>query len=79
MIQIAYGIFRFWLDDDGWGIIDSPDTPGGCFAHFSTVDMTGYVALPAGQYVQFGAEPMEIEGVHWSATSVTPIDPRPTG
>jgi cold shock protein len=29
------GIVRFWLREEGWGVIDSPDTPGGCWASFS--------------------------------------------
>ncbi|MDP9792329.1 CspA family cold shock protein [Catenuloplanes nepalensis] len=28
-------IIREWHADEGWGVIDSPDTPGGCWAHFS--------------------------------------------
>jgi cold shock CspA family protein len=31
----SVGIVRFWHRDEGWGVIDSPDTPGGCWAHFS--------------------------------------------
>lgn len=27
------GIVRMWNDDDGWGVIDSPHIPGGCWAH----------------------------------------------
>jgi CspA family cold shock protein len=29
------GTVRIWYRSEGWGVIDSPDTPGGCFAHFS--------------------------------------------
>jgi CspA family cold shock protein len=29
------GTVRIWYRDRGWGVIDSADTPGGCFAHFS--------------------------------------------
>jgi CspA family cold shock protein len=29
------GTVRFWHRDEGFGVIDSPDTPGGCWAHFS--------------------------------------------
>jgi cold shock protein len=28
------GTVRVWYRDEGWGVIDSPDTPGGCFAGF---------------------------------------------
>ena len=29
------GTVRVWHRDEGWGVIDSPETPGGCWAHFS--------------------------------------------
>ncbi|WP_157571633.1 hypothetical protein [Nocardioides alkalitolerans] len=27
------GVVRAWYDDHGWGVLGSPDTPGGCWAH----------------------------------------------
>jgi cold shock protein len=30
-----------WHDDDGWGVVESPETPGG-WVHFSHVDLQGY-------------------------------------
>ena len=29
---------REWHEDLGWGVLDSPETPGGCWAHFSTIE-----------------------------------------
>lgn len=35
-----------WSADEGSGVIDSADTPGGCWAHFSAITgMTGYVPV----------------------------------
>jgi cold shock CspA family protein len=31
------GTVRVWSNDDGWGVIDSVDTPGGCFAHMESL------------------------------------------
>jgi CspA family cold shock protein len=31
----SVGTIREWHTEQGWGVIDCPDTPGGCFAHFS--------------------------------------------
>lgn len=31
----SVGTVRFWRENDGWGVIDSPDTPGGCWVHFT--------------------------------------------
>jgi len=50
------GTVREWHDDEGWGVIDSPDTPGGCWAHFSVVDMQGYRGLTYGSRVLLDAE-----------------------
>ena len=36
------GVVREWHSDEGWGVIDSDQTPGGCWAHFSDVEMDGY-------------------------------------
>lgn len=44
-------IVRFWRPEEGWGVVDSPQTPGGCFVHFSHIRMDGYRSLTAGQQV----------------------------
>jgi len=31
----SVGTVREWHTEEGWGVIDCPDTPGGCWAHFS--------------------------------------------
>lgn len=33
------------------GVLDSPETPGGCFGHYSNIQMTGFRALSPGQQV----------------------------
>lgn len=45
------GRVRFWKEEEGWGVIDCSETPGGCWAHFSVVAVEGYRALAAGQRV----------------------------
>jgi cold shock protein len=42
--------------DEGWGVIDAPEVPGGCFVHFSSIEMPGYRQLHAGQHVRFTFE-----------------------
>lgn len=39
------GTVREWSDDGGFGVVDSADTPGGCWFHFSHV-VTGEHASP---------------------------------
>lgn len=44
---------REWDDEEGWGVLDSPETPGGCFAHFSDIQgLKGFRSLAAGQRVE---------------------------
>jgi CspA family cold shock protein len=68
------GIVREWHPDDGWGVIDSEDTPGGCWAHFSSVLVPGYRSLRAGQTVTLRHEPAEQDGYSFRAVEVWPAD-----
>jgi cold shock protein len=45
------GVVRDWDDEEGWGIVDTIETPGGCFVHFSAIVGTGYRNLHAGERV----------------------------
>ncbi|MEV4538252.1 cold shock domain-containing protein [Asanoa sp. NPDC049518] len=71
------GIVREWHSDEGWGVIDSASTPGGCWAHFSSVRMTGYRTLHPGQHVSFDFEPAEQDGYAYRAVTVRTGDDHP--
>jgi CspA family cold shock protein len=43
-------------DEEGWGVINAPEVPGGCFVHFSSVHMAGYRNPAAGARVKFTFE-----------------------
>jgi len=43
---------RYWKSEEGWGVLDSDATPGGCWAHFSNIEMDGFAMLEAGQVVE---------------------------
>lgn len=45
------GVVRSYDDEEGWGVIDSAETPGGCFVHFSNIVGVGYRSLRAGERV----------------------------
>lgn len=62
------GIVRIWHGDEGCGIVDSQDTPGGCWAHFSHLAMPGYRALQAGQAVEFEWEIADQDGYSFRTT-----------
>ncbi|GIF66997.1 hypothetical protein Ais01nite_50320 [Asanoa ishikariensis] len=66
------GIVREWHEELGWGVIDAPTVPGGCWAHFSALEMPGYRVLSAGQRVTFVAEAGEQDGFAYRAVSVRP-------
>jgi cold shock protein len=50
------GTVRWFDGEQGWGVIDAPDVPGGCFVHFSNIAGVGYRSLDDGQQVLFTYE-----------------------
>lgn len=52
----SVGVVRDFDPEEGWGVIESADVPGGCFVHYSNIDMAGYRVLRAGQRVTFTFE-----------------------
>jgi CspA family cold shock protein len=63
---------REWHAEHGWGVLDSPCTPGGCWAHFSHLDMPGYRALNPGQEVRLDWETAEQDSYNYRATRIVP-------
>lgn len=64
----SIGTVRVWHGEEGWGVIDSADTPGGCWTHF------GHVAVP-------GHEPFDtpVSGTPSGAHTSAPWFPTLTG
>ena len=50
------GVVKWFAADEGWGVLEAPEVPGGCFVHFSSTEMPGYRQLHAGQRVRFTFE-----------------------
>lgn len=73
----SLGQVRVWYDADGWGVIDSDATPGGCWAHYSSVLVAGYKNLRTGQDVTFTFEAAEQDGYSFRAVEVWPSDQTP--
>lgn len=69
---MSVGRVREWRGEEGWGVIDSPETPGGCWTHFSAIVMEGYRALAEGDTVTFVHEPAEQDGFRFRAVRVWP-------
>nr|WP_080678637.1 cold shock domain-containing protein [Rhodococcus pyridinivorans] len=65
------GIVRLWNDEDGWGVIDSPQTPGGCWAHFSHIVAEGFRTVDVGADVTFEWQQVtNQDGYRYCATQV---------
>ena len=47
------GVVREYDDREGFGVIDSLDTPEGCWFHFSMIEVPGHKTLLADQLVRF--------------------------
>lgn len=69
---------RTWSDDEGWGVVDSPQTPGGCWAHFSSAAVpAGYVSFTAGQIVWLEWEAPGQDGYDYRAVRLWPHGQEP--
>jgi cold shock CspA family protein len=47
-VMATLATVRVWHDDQGWGIVESEDTPGGCWVHFSHIVSPRYRTLRPG-------------------------------
>ncbi|HVT41797.1 MAG TPA: cold shock domain-containing protein [Acidimicrobiales bacterium] len=50
------GTVRWFASEEGWGVIDAAEVPGGCFVHFSNIAGEGWRSLDEGQSVVFTYE-----------------------
>ncbi|TDC35128.1 cold shock domain-containing protein [Micromonospora sp. 15K316] len=66
----SVGSVRTFDADEGWGVIDAPDVPGGCWVHFSAIAGDGYRQLVRGQRVSFHAEAANQDGFGFRAVKV---------
>jgi CspA family cold shock protein len=82
----SVGTVRVWHREEGWGVIDSPDTPGGCWANFPVlwaddtrhprspeIISSGFRELFDGEVVDFNWRSAKDQyGYTYAATSVFP-------
>ncbi|WP_433499380.1 cold-shock protein [Sphaerimonospora sp. CA-214678] len=66
------GMVVSWYDEEGWGVLRSPDLPSDVFAHFSTIAQLGqgYRSLSPGRRVRFTWEARPQDGYEFSAVEV---------
>lgn len=73
----SIGSVRTFNADEGWGVLDGPDVPGGCWVHFSAIAMDKYRTLTPGQHVSFRAEAVSQDGFAYRAVKVWTDDIEP--
>ena len=62
------GVVRFWNVEEGWGVIDCPGTPGGCWTHFSAIEGEGFRAFDEGDTVRVRWESADQDRYDYRAT-----------
>lgn len=73
----SVGSVRVYHADEGWGVLDGPDVPGGCWVHFSVIAMSGYRELALGEQVSFRVEAASQDGFAFRAVKVWRGDVEP--
>jgi cold shock protein len=67
---------RWFSDEEGWGVADAPEAPGGIFVHFSAIQADGYRTLHEGQALDVRLEgPLDFDqdGCRYRAVSCRPL------
>lgn len=78
---MANATVREWHEDLGWGVLDAPETPGGCWTHFSVIEtphlgfvsgaeVAGYKSLSPGEVVELEWETPGQDGFEYRAVVV---------
>jgi CspA family cold shock protein len=66
------GSVILWNEEEGWGVLVSPDVDGTVWSHFSAIDTKAYASLTAGQAVTFTYETPGQDGHAHRALGVQP-------
>jgi CspA family cold shock protein len=53
---VVRGTVKTWHDDDGWGVLVSPEVPGEVFVHYTHIEGDGFRELHEGASVDFQYE-----------------------
>jgi len=50
---VVRGIVKLWNEDEGWGVVSSPDVDGDVWAGFATIESEDYRWLNVGATIEF--------------------------
>lgn len=75
--SVTLATVRWFSNEEGWGVLDAPEAPGGIFVHFSAIETDGYKTLREGQEVEIELEgPLSFDqdGCRYRALTARPRD-----
>jgi CspA family cold shock protein len=70
---LTRAVVKRWHDEEGWGVAEAPEAPGGIFIHFSFIEGEGYRSLRDGEQVELDLEgplPFDQDGCSWHGLRV---------
>ena len=73
----AEGVVSQWCPDEGWGVVDSPDMPGGCWVGFAELATSRFWEPDVGQRVELEWEQGDQDGYDYRAVRVWPLGSAP--
>ena len=76
-LMATRGTVRVWHTEEGWGVIDSAETPGGCWTHFSAVLVPGFAEFAAGEDVTFTFDAADQDGYRFRTVEAWPAGRTP--
>lgn len=68
------GRVLLWDEDAGWGVLSSPDLDGTVFAHFSSIEGSGFRLLRPDQVVEFDYSTPGQDGCDYVAANVHVVE-----
>ncbi|WP_107773899.1 hypothetical protein [Nocardioides sediminis] len=59
---------REWHEDLGWGVLNSPETPGGCWTHYSVIETRRVESRHRGEVFEYKALTQgDVVDLEWEA------------
>jgi cold shock protein len=71
---VVCGTVKAWNDDEGWGVLASPEVPDDVWAHFTAIEVEGYRTLQTGTTIEFDYIGTDQDGYTYRATRVVTAD-----